>query len=136
MRRGLLPLLALASLLLAVPAGAMAQSSADRTLARSLATQMRAAGPYSGAYVLNATDRSTLFKWKSDTPRVLASNTKLFTAAATLDSLGPEGTLSTVLLGSGTREPDGTWRGDLYLRGTGDPTFGSLSFVQRNYRDG
>jgi D-alanyl-D-alanine carboxypeptidase/D-alanyl-D-alanine-endopeptidase (penicillin-binding protein 4) len=136
MRRGLLPLVALVSLLLALPAGAVAQSSADRTLARSLTTQMRAAGPYSGAYVLNATDRGTLFKWKSDTPRVLASNTKLFTAAATLDSLGPDGTLSTVVLGSGSREPDGTWRGDLYLRGTGDPTFGSASFVRRNYRDG
>ena len=124
-------------MLLVAPPGATARSSAeDRALARTLTAQMRAAGPASGAYVLNATDRGTLFKWKSDTPRVLASNTKLFTAAAALNSLGPEGTLSTVVLGSGSREADGTWRGDLYLRGSGDPTFGSSAFVGRNYRDG
>src|SRR5215211_5093481 len=135
MRRGLLPLLAL-PLLLVAPTGAIAQSSADRALQRALTTQMRAAGAYSGAYVLDATDRTTLFKWKADTPRVLASNTKLFTSAATLGTLGPEGTLSTTVLGSGSRAADGTWNGDLYLRGGGDPTFGSAAFVERNYRVG
>ena len=129
--------LPLALLLLALaPAAASAGTSANDALERTLATQMRAAGPSSGAYVLNATDRGTLFKWKSDTARVLASNTKLFTAAATLDNLGPEGTLSTVVLGDGTRSADGTWRGDLYLRGSGDPSFGSAAFVRRNYRTG
>ena len=137
MRLGPPLLIALMVLLALGPTSALAgASSADRALERSLTTQMRAAGPYSGAYVLNATDRSTLFKWKSDTPRVLASNTKLFTAAATLGSLGPEGTLSTVVVGAGTKEPDGTYRGDLYLRGGGDPTFGSAAFVRRNYRGG
>jgi len=136
MRLGPPPLIALLLLLIFAPTGAFAQSSADRALVRTLTTQMRAAGPYSGAYVLNTSDRATLFKWKADTPRVLASNTKLFTGAATLDSLGPEGTLSTVVLASGTQEPDGTFRGDLYLRGGGDPTFGSATFVTRNYGDG
>ncbi len=136
MRLGpLLALLALAALLVA-PSGALAQSSADRALAKSLTAQMRAAGPYSGAYVLDFDDRTTLFKWKPDTPRILASNTKLFTAAGVLDKLGPEATLPTVVLGAGAREEDGTWRGDLYLRGGGDPTFGSESFVTRNYRQG
>lgn len=123
-------------LLIAGPAGAGAQPSADRMLERTLAANMRAAGPYSGAYVLNTADRGTLFKWKSDTPRVLASNTKLFTAAAALDSLGPDATLPTAVLGSGQKLDDGTWRGDLYLRGGGDPTFGSAAFVGRNYRAG
>jgi D-alanyl-D-alanine carboxypeptidase/D-alanyl-D-alanine-endopeptidase (penicillin-binding protein 4) len=41
-----------------------------------------------------------------------------------------------VVLGAGSREGDGTWRGDLYLRGSGDPTFGSAAFVGRNYRAG
>ena len=31
---------------------------------------------------------------------------------------------------------DGVWRGDLYLRGGGDPTFGTRSFVRRNYGTG
>lgn len=132
MRSGLALLLALLALV-AAPAGAAAQS-ADRALSRTLAQNMRAAGPYSGAYVLNATDRRTLFKWRSDTRRVLASNAKIFTAAATLDQLGPDTTLPTVVLGDGVHQANGTWRGDLYLRGGGDPTFGSAAFNQRNYR--
>ena len=137
MRRGL-PLLTtlLAVFAAALPAGVVAAPSDDRALEKALTTQMKAAGPFSGAYVLDATDRATLFKWKSDTPRVLASNTKLFTAAGVLDSLGSSGTLSTVVLGSGALEEDGTWRGDLYLRGSGDPTFGSAAFVKRNYGTG
>src|SRR3954451_9356439 len=137
MRRRVPLLIALMALFAAVfPAAGLSAPSDDRALAKALTTQMRAAGPFSGAYVLNATDRATLFKWKSDTPRVLASNTKLFTAAGVLDSLGSAGTLSTVVLGSGALEEDGTWRGDLYLRGSGDPTFGSAAFVKRNYGTG
>jgi D-alanyl-D-alanine carboxypeptidase/D-alanyl-D-alanine-endopeptidase (penicillin-binding protein 4) len=123
-------------LLLAAPAGAIAQSSADKGLERTLTKTMRAAGPSSGAYVLDATDRRTLFKWKPDTPRILASNTKLFTAAAALDDLGTAGTLSTVVLGAGQQLQDGTWQGDLYLRGGGDPTFGSAGFASRSYGEG
>src|SRR5215217_2817697 len=134
MRRGL-PLL-IALLVLALPASALADAADDKALGKALTTQMRGAGPYSGAYVLNATDRATLFKWKPDTPRVLASNTKLFTAAGVLDTLGPEGTLNTVVLGSGALEEGGVWRGDLYLRGSGDPTFGSATFVKRSYGTG
>ena len=135
MRRGLSPLLALL-LLLAAPAGALGQSSADRALDRVLTQSMRGAGPASGAYVVNATDERVLFAWRADTPRILASNTKLFTSAAALGELGPEATLPTVVVGAGQQEPDGTWRGDLYLRGGGDPTFGSAAFVQRNYGSG
>jgi len=136
MRRRLAPLLAIVALL-ALPSGSAGQSTAaDKALQRTLTQQMRGAGPYSGAYVLNANDRATLFKWKPDTPRVLASNTKLFTTSAALDTLGPNATLPTVVLGSGQQEADGTWRGDLYLRGGGDPTFGSAAFVQRSYREG
>src|SRR5215208_6568381 len=137
MRRGLPLLIVLLAVFAGVfPATGFSAPSDDRALEKALTTQMRAAGPFSGAYVLNATDRATLFKWKSDTARVLASNTKLFTAAGVLDSLGPSGTLTTVVLGSGVLEEDGTWRGDLYLRGSGDPTFGSAAFVRRNYGTG
>jgi serine-type D-Ala-D-Ala carboxypeptidase/endopeptidase (penicillin-binding protein 4) len=137
MRRGPLPLLLALVVLLLAPSGALAQSTpADRALSKDLTKQMRAAGPFSGAYVLDADNRTTLFKWKPDTPRILASNTKLFTAAGVVNKLGPEATLSTTVVGSGTQEPDGTYRGDLYLRGAGDPTFGSSSFVSRNYGTG
>jgi D-alanyl-D-alanine carboxypeptidase/D-alanyl-D-alanine-endopeptidase (penicillin-binding protein 4) len=138
MPRRLATLFALFALVpLAAPAGAAGQSSsADKALERVLTASMRGAGPNSGAYVLDATDRRTLFKWKPDTARVLASNTKLFTTAAALDSLGSTSTLPTVLLGAGKKLDDGTWSGDLYLRGGGDPTFGSAGFVSRNYGRG
>ena len=136
MRPGLAPVLAVLLLLAGAPAGATAQSSADRSLDRALTKSMRAAGPASGAYVVNTTEDRELFRWRPDTPRILASNTKIFTSAAALDELGPEATIPTVVLGAGTLEDGGTWRGDLYLRGGGDPTFGSASFIKRNYRTG
>jgi D-alanyl-D-alanine carboxypeptidase/D-alanyl-D-alanine-endopeptidase (penicillin-binding protein 4) len=137
MRRGLAPVIALIALIsLAAPAGAAGQSSADLALERMLTKSMRGAGPSSGAYVLDATDRTTVFKWKPDQARVLASNAKLFTAAAALDQLGPDATLQTVVVGAGEQLPDGTWNGDLYLRGGGDPTFGSAGFARRSYGEG
>ena len=96
---------------------------------------MRAAGAYSSAYVVNATSGRTVFHWREDTRRILASNTKLFTTSAALARFGSEGTLGTEVLGRGELE-DGVWRGDLYLRGGGDPTFGTRSFVRRNYGTG
>jgi D-alanyl-D-alanine carboxypeptidase/D-alanyl-D-alanine-endopeptidase (penicillin-binding protein 4) len=92
-------------------------------VARQLAPFMREAGPASGAFVYDATARKQLFGWKSAVPRVLASNTKLFTAAAVLDRLPPLATMSTRVLGSGSLRR-GTWYGSLYLRGAGDPAFG------------
>ena len=133
MRPGPALLIALLLPLLAAPAGAAAQSSADSTLKRTLRQNMGAAGSQSGAYVLNADERDVLFSWKSRTPRILASNTKIFTAAAALGRLGPGATLPTVVRGHGTLGQDGVWRGDLYLRGGGDPTFGGASFNRRNY---
>ena len=47
-----------------------------------------------------------------------------------------EGTLGTEVLGAGELEEDGVWRGDLYLRGGGDPTFGSRRFATRSYGGG
>jgi D-alanyl-D-alanine carboxypeptidase/D-alanyl-D-alanine-endopeptidase (penicillin-binding protein 4) len=54
-----------------------------------------------------------------------ASTLKLFTTAAALDALGPTYRYTTRLYDLGTVEPDGTFRGDLVIRGAGDPTFGS-----------
>ena len=43
---------------------------------------------------------------------------------------GADATLDTQVLGRGTLTAAGVWRGDLYLRGSGDPTFGSSTFTQ------
>ena len=122
-----------ASLLALAPATAVA---ADQALVKRLTQQMRAAGGSSGAHVVDMTTGEVVFGQRQNTPRILASNTKLFTTAAALARFGTEGTLGTEVLGSGATDGDGVWRGDLYLRGGGDPTFGSRSFATRAYGGG
>jgi serine-type D-Ala-D-Ala carboxypeptidase/endopeptidase (penicillin-binding protein 4) len=58
-----------------------------------------------------------------------ASNTKLITASAALALLGPNFRYYTALYGS---EPDrkGVVKGDLYIRGRGDPTLGTADLYQ------
>jgi D-alanyl-D-alanine carboxypeptidase/D-alanyl-D-alanine-endopeptidase (penicillin-binding protein 4) len=129
MRRTLLTVLAAA--LVAAPA-----ATAQTDLQTSLTRHMRPAGAYSGAYVTNLTTGEQVFAWRAGTPRILASNTKLFVSAAALARFGTEGTLGTVVLGRGALDETGVWRGDLYLRGGGDPTFGSRSFTTRAFGGG
>jgi serine-type D-Ala-D-Ala carboxypeptidase/endopeptidase (penicillin-binding protein 4) len=129
MRRALLTLLALSAIVMPVEA-------ARADLGGSLTRQMRQAGSYSGAYVQNLTTGQRVFAWRAGTPRTLASNTKLFTSAAALARFGTEGTLATEVLGDGELDAQGVWRGSLYLRGGGDPTFGSRSFTSRAYGGG
>ena len=99
---------------------------------------MRFAGAYSGAYVVDVSgDRPrVIFRWREQTPRILASNTKLFTTTAALARFGVEGTLGTEVLGNGELDTEGVYRGSLYLRGGGDPTFGSRRFTKRSYGGG
>ncbi len=131
-RRALiLACLATAALLAALPAAASAAS-----LSKRLAAAMRPAGGSSGAYVVNATTGKPVFRYRHRTPRILASNTKLFTTAAALARYGVAGRLTTEVRGTGTLDADGTYRGDLYLVGGGDPTFGSSAFARRSYGGG
>ena len=128
--------LAAISLLVAIllaPATALATPAQDQALARSLSRALAGAGPYSGAHVVDATARRTLFSVRADTPRILASNTKLFTTSAVLARYGADSSIATTVLGRGSLAADGTWGGDLYLRGGGDPSFGSTAFAKRNY---
>jgi serine-type D-Ala-D-Ala carboxypeptidase/endopeptidase (penicillin-binding protein 4) len=133
MRR--LALLAIALLAL-LPATAAAQD--EDALVKRLARYMRAAGPYSGAYVVDLSGERprAVFRWRQRTPRILASNAKLFTTGAALARFGTEGTLGTEVLGDGELDPEGVFRGSLYLRGGGDPTFGSRRFTTRSYGGG
>jgi D-alanyl-D-alanine carboxypeptidase/D-alanyl-D-alanine-endopeptidase (penicillin-binding protein 4) len=115
----------LATLALFAPA---AQGQTQTSLQKSLSRQMAGAGHSSGAYVVDSETGAQLFSLRPDTSRILASNTKLFTSAAALGRLGADSTIATTLLGTGSLQPDGTWNGDLYLRGGGDPTFGDRRF--------
>jgi D-alanyl-D-alanine carboxypeptidase/D-alanyl-D-alanine-endopeptidase (penicillin-binding protein 4) len=96
---------------------------------------MRQAGRFSGAYVLDLTANRTLYSKNASTSRLPASVEKLYTTTTVLQRFGPGATLSTSLLGRGTQE-GGTFTGTLYLRGGGDPTFGSSSFDSANYGTG
>ena len=114
-------------------AAAPSAAAADQALVKRLARQMRAAGAHSGAYVVNLSTGETVFRWRQNRTRILASNTKLFTTTAALARYGTEGTLGTEVRGTGALAEDGVWRGDLYLRGGGDPTFGSRRYATRYY---
>ena len=108
-------------------------------MVKRLARYMRAAGSYSGAYVVEVSGDKrprAVFRWRQRTPRILASNTKLFTTSAALARFGTEGTLGTEVLGTGELDTEGIFRGSLYLRGGGDPTFGSRSFTKQSYGGG
>jgi D-alanyl-D-alanine carboxypeptidase/D-alanyl-D-alanine-endopeptidase (penicillin-binding protein 4) len=133
MRRICLLVLAVVALF---PAAAAAQDEA--LMVKRLTAQMRFAGAYSGAYVaeLGGDRPRAVFRWREGTARVLASNTKLFTTTAALARFGPEGTLGTEVLGTGELDPEGVYDGSLYLRGGGDPTFGSRRFTRRSYGGG
>jgi serine-type D-Ala-D-Ala carboxypeptidase/endopeptidase (penicillin-binding protein 4) len=141
-RRGAIASLALAAVL-AVPAAAQARSQgpdrAFRTpiahgaaaahtsvsrprLAAGLGRLFRRVGK-SGAFVLDAASGQVLFARKAGRPRILASNTKLFTTSTALARFQPDGHLQTSAWSSDDVS-DGISQG-LYLRGGGDPTLSS-----------
>ena len=127
----------LALLLVALPA-ASATAQSDRTaLKNALMREMRGASAASGAYVADADSGTALFGYRSTTPRILASNTKLFTNGVALAANGPGARFATEALGVGVIDPaTGTFPGDLYLRGAGDPSFGSAAYNRNNYSGG
>jgi D-alanyl-D-alanine carboxypeptidase/D-alanyl-D-alanine-endopeptidase (penicillin-binding protein 4) len=127
--------LALAMALALIPA-AEAAAQSEGALAGKLRSAMRGAGASSGAYVQNADTGRVVFRFRHDRRRILASNTKLYTTAAALARFGVEGRLATEVRASGELDLDGTLRGDLYLVGGGDPTFGSRRFARRTYGAG
>jgi D-alanyl-D-alanine carboxypeptidase/D-alanyl-D-alanine-endopeptidase (penicillin-binding protein 4) len=76
--------------------------------------------PASGVHVVDLERGATVFARAADTRRILASNTKLVTAAAALELLGPGYQFRTPVLARGAVA--GGWlRGDLAVVGGGDP---------------
>ncbi len=62
-----------------------------------------------------------LYAHNASPPVVPASNEKVPVSWAALTRLGPGFRFRTEVLGAGTRV-GATWRGDLFLKGYGDPT--------------
>ena len=102
------------------------------SLAADIAHQLRIAGPADGAYVYDLTAHRVLYSLRGAVMRPPASVEKLYTATATLALLGPSARLATRVLGNGVTQA-GVWEGDLYLKGGGDPTFGSSGFIHSHY---
>jgi serine-type D-Ala-D-Ala carboxypeptidase/endopeptidase (penicillin-binding protein 4) len=71
--------------------------------------------------VVRTLDGETVYSHESDRRLQPASNAKLFTSAAALDVLGQDHRFTTSVHTTGTRNGS-VQNGDLYLKGTGDPT--------------
>jgi D-alanyl-D-alanine carboxypeptidase/D-alanyl-D-alanine-endopeptidase (penicillin-binding protein 4) len=131
------PILILGSLLAIIlalcgPAPAGAQVTLAH-LQADLTRQLKLAGPHDGAYVYDITDKQALFSERANAMRPPASVEKLYTSATALDLLGAEARMTTAVYGLGHLAPGGVWEGSLYLRGGGDPTFGTSAFVKSHY---
>jgi serine-type D-Ala-D-Ala carboxypeptidase/endopeptidase (penicillin-binding protein 4) len=115
------------------PRAAPATAATAAALQAHMSHELALAGPESGAYVYDMTDGEMLFSERAQDLRPPASVEKLYTAVSLLERMGPQAQLETEVLGVGRLGSGGTWEGNLYLRGGGDPTFGSASFIRGHY---
>lgn len=139
MRRFVLSWGAVLAALAAAPVSAAAQPSppALRALTSALNSGMSRIGGASSAYVFDLTAGQPLYSDAAGTGRLPASVEKLYTTSTALLRLGPTATLTTSVWGVGSLDPStGTWNGVLYLKGGGDPTFGSVPFDRSAYGTG
>ncbi|WP_242517773.1 D-alanyl-D-alanine carboxypeptidase/D-alanyl-D-alanine-endopeptidase [Halobacillus sp. GSS1] len=78
-------------------------------------------GAVAGVSIRHAESGEVVYEKNAHLRLTPASNTKLFTGAAALETLGPEYTFTTEMWTDGEIE-DGRLKGNLYLKGKGDPT--------------
>lgn len=105
----------------ALPAGAGPSDTGLKGAIDTILADPRLDGGAASVVVADAGTGETLYQRDSGDRLMPASNTKLVTSAAAMELLGPEYRFRTeVLAAAGPR--NGVLRGDLYLRGTGDPT--------------
>jgi serine-type D-Ala-D-Ala carboxypeptidase/endopeptidase (penicillin-binding protein 4) len=92
-----------------------------------LAREMQRGGFASaGVYVRDLDTGSALYAHKQDVARPPASVNKLYTTSTALLRFGPDATLRTRVVATGALDPTGVWRGNIYLKGAGDPTLSQL----------
>jgi D-alanyl-D-alanine carboxypeptidase/D-alanyl-D-alanine-endopeptidase (penicillin-binding protein 4) len=101
-------------------------------IASALADDGSAAGAW--VYDTEAAGEPVLFSDSASTPRIPASNQKLFTTAAFLAELGPSARLETRVYARGKLTGPGrsVLDGDLVIVGDGDPAFGTRGFARAN----
>lgn len=108
---------------MALPSAATAQEALGDRLDAILTGSTGQAAIW-GLYVHDIERDRPLYTYNAEKALTPASNQKIFTTAAALDILGPDYRYETTLYFDGIVE--GTvLRGDLIIRGSGDPAFGS-----------
>lgn len=111
--------------------GAATSSTATISAGQACSSMRRLARRGNGAVsirVMNLRNRKNVCGLNSLARRALASNTKLFTTATALDRLGRDHKFRTRVLAAG-KVTNGTLNGNLFLKGGGDPSFGTGAFV-------
>ncbi len=93
-------------------------------------------GGASGALVVDLSTGQTLFSDAASSGRMPASVEKVYTTSTALLKYGISARLSTGVYGAGSVGPHGGFSGRLYLRGGGDPTFGSAAYDRSAYGTG
>jgi D-alanyl-D-alanine carboxypeptidase/D-alanyl-D-alanine-endopeptidase (penicillin-binding protein 4) len=106
----------------------------DLTHLDHIVTQaMTPLGDHSGVYAVDLATGQVLLDEAASVPRNPASVEKLYTLTTALARFGLDGTLTTAVYAVGTLYPGGVFRGNLYLHGGGDPTFGDSAFIKEWY---
>ena len=88
---------------------------------RSALTQHTRRGQW-GVIVVSLSRGDTLFRESPDAMMQPASTMKMYTSVLALDRFGPDYVFKTATLHDGVLNPDGLLAGNLYLRGSGDPS--------------
>jgi D-alanyl-D-alanine carboxypeptidase/D-alanyl-D-alanine-endopeptidase (penicillin-binding protein 4) len=125
MRRGAALCVLACALAWLLPAAGAEASGACAKMRHWLA---QGSGGAAGLLVVDANSGKTLCSSAPSRPRILASNTKLFTTSTALTRLGPNFRIPTKVFADGRLDADGVLHGSLYLQGGGDPTLGTPSF--------
>jgi serine-type D-Ala-D-Ala carboxypeptidase/endopeptidase (penicillin-binding protein 4) len=133
MRRMRSFLLALGCLVALAPASNAAahETAQDAALARGIARALSAhgfTGPGTGVAVADVATGEVIYRHNGWRRLVPASTEKLYTTVAALSTLRPNFRFDTKVVGAGT-QAGATWNGDLYLVGSGDPTFSSADIA-------
>jgi D-alanyl-D-alanine carboxypeptidase/D-alanyl-D-alanine-endopeptidase (penicillin-binding protein 4) len=123
-------------LMLVFASPALAAKTPLAKLRTTLSRELRSAHGASGAYVLDLNTNAALFDVAGGTPRLPASVEKLYTTTTALARFGADASLTTSVLAVGSVSSSGAFTGTLYLKGGGDPTFGSAAFDNSYYGTG
>lgn len=111
--------------------GAVAQTAVERAVGAEVARALRDTSKL-GVHIVELDTGETAYAYSPDEPRVIASNTKLFTTAAALDALGPGYFFETRLLLRGELQA-GVLQGDLGVVGAGDPLISGRDYDGDSY---